>query len=259
MILCPKHCWMSWLPGHCSSRYCLGSICNDHYLDVQYHSRWLGLPKIAEAWCWNPLSDHLPVWLNMPWRILFDSNGSSDFKSHYFALYCQGPNSGNSVCMTYLCIGLTWHFSLFSNSLAHMLHVWLNFYLLECCCDARLLLHRLQDMVVLILSLALVELYWETEIQTSYNFLQCHKPDWIDLMARRERYNLYFLIIFILIYLVRSKTECKICCLTIDLKLLYTKSSKGQKFNSECTVRTMFYEHKEVFFIEAEGYDDFNP
>lgn len=79
-------------------------------------------------------------------------------------------------------------------------------------------------------------------------------------MPRKELCNPHFLIIFILIYLVESEAEYKICCLIVDLKLLYTKSSKGQKFNAECTFRTMFYEHKEVFFfIKAEGYDDFNP
>lgn len=145
-----------------------------------------------------------------------------------------------------LALGLTWIFSLFLNSLAHMLRVWMNFCLLACWCigPAHHLLQRLQDMFGLILSLALVELYWETGIQTSYKFLHLHKPDWIDLMPRRELWNPHFLIILILIYLVRSKAECKICCLTIDLKLLYTKSSKGQKFNAECTVRAMFYEHK---------------
>lgn len=143
MILCLKHCWMSWFSGHCSSRYGLCSICNDPYLDAQCHSRWLGLPKIAEAWCWNPLSDHLSVWLSINWRIFFKSRRNSDFKSHDFALHCQGANSGNSVCVTYSCTWTDLALFLLFESLAYMLRVWLNFCLLECWCIGapHLLLH----------------------------------------------------------------------------------------------------------------------
>lgn len=153
-----------------------------------------------------------------------------------------------------LALGLTWLFSLFSN-LWRICSVcgWISAAL-----NVDVLVHRtfsytgdmLQDMFVLTLSLkALGELYWETGIQT---FL-CHKPDWIDVMPRKVLCNPHFLIIFILIYLVKSEAEYKICCLIVDLKLLYTKSSKGQKFNAECTFRTMFYEHREVFFYKSRG------
>lgn len=71
-------------------------------------------------------------------------------------------------------------------------------------------------------------------------FIPSPQTGWIDVMPRKELCIPHFLTIFILIYLVKSKAEYKICCLIIDLKLLYTKSSKGQKFNAECTFRTMF-------------------
>lgn len=113
MILCLKHCWMSWFPCHCSSKYGLCSICNDPYLDAQCHSRWLGLPKIAEAWCWNLLSDHLSVWLSIHWRIFFVTIVT--LKATILHFIAKVLTQVKVSVWHILALGLTWLFSLFSN------------------------------------------------------------------------------------------------------------------------------------------------